>query len=50
MATTKSLTIDEKKDRFLEYKYKISKFTISIDGKEDEIPLERIQTFKIENY
>lgn len=50
MATTQSLTIDEKKDRFLEYKYKISKFTISIDGKEDEIPLERIQTFKIENY
>lgn len=50
MSTMSSLTIDENKDRFLEYKYKITTFTISVDGKEDEIPLERIQTFKIENY
>ena len=38
------------KDKFVEYKYKITEFYIIIDGKPKEFPTERITDFKIEHY
>ena len=38
------------KDKFVEYKYKITEFYIIIDGKSKEFPTERITDFKIEHY
>ena len=38
------------KDKFLENKYTMSEFFMIIDGETHEIPVERIHSFKIENY
>lgn len=38
------------KDKFLENKYVMSEFFMIIDGETHKIPVERIHSFKIENY
>ena len=50
MGSLSTVTIDLKKDRFLEYKYRVTEFHIVTDGNDDKFPVERIQSVKIENY